>query len=63
MIFCCRSGSKSLDGARLGKPKFTVAPACDRPLSQQGKIITVRKLTEVLPKSTRVRPKISGLSR
>jgi hypothetical protein len=38
MFFCYRSGSKSLDGARLEKPKFAVAPTCDRPLSQQGKI-------------------------
>jgi hypothetical protein len=37
-MFCYRSGSKSLDGARLEKPKFAVAPTCDRPLSQQGKI-------------------------
>jgi len=39
MFISYRSGSKSLDGARLAKPKLTVAPTSDRPLSQQGKII------------------------
>jgi hypothetical protein len=58
MFFCCRSGSKSLDGARLEKPKFTVAPTCDRPLFQQGKYFlnfvenypTDQQFKEVSPK-------------
>lgn len=43
-FFRCRSDWKSLDGAGLVKPRFTVAPACDCPLFQQGKSLVFRFL-------------------
>jgi hypothetical protein len=43
LCFCYRSNWKSLDGAGLVKPKFTVAPTCDCPLFQQRKSFPVFK--------------------